>query len=49
MLTNILNVLIVGLMFILGAGTSVIIIGYMLVILVQKIYNKIKYGKSLYS
>jgi len=45
---NIFNILIVGLLFILGVGTSVVIIGYMLIILAQKIFNKIKYGKSLY-
>ena len=48
LLMNIFNILIVGLLFILGVGTSVVIIGYMLVILAQKIFNKIKYGKSLY-
>lgn len=46
---NIFNILIVALMFILGVGTSIIIIGYMFIILGQKIYNKIKHGKSLYS
>lgn len=45
---NILNILLVGLLFILGIGTSVVLIGYMLVILFQKFYGKIRYGKSLY-
>lgn len=45
---NIFSILIVAALFILGVGTSVIIIGYMLVILAQKIYNKVRYGKSLY-
>ena len=45
---NILSILLVALLFILGVGTSVVIIGYMFVILAQKIIGKIKYGKSLY-
>jgi len=45
---NILNILIVGLMCVLGIGSSVAIVGYMIVILIQKIYRKIRYGISLY-
>lgn len=45
---SILNILLVGLLFILGIGTSVVLISYMLIILVQKFYGKIRYGKSLY-
>ena len=45
---NIFNILIVGLLFILGVGTSIIIIGYMLVIIAHKIYGKLAHGKSLY-
>lgn len=32
----------------LGLGSSIAIVGYMLVIIVQKIYNKIAHGTSLY-
>ncbi|MBQ9140167.1 MAG: hypothetical protein IJX63_00045 [Lachnospiraceae bacterium] len=45
---NIFNILVVALMFILGIGTSVLIIGYMLVVIAQKIYGKLVHGKSLY-
>lgn len=44
---SILNILLVGLLFLLGVGTSFLIIGYMLIILFQKFYGKIRYGKSL--
>ncbi len=45
---NIFNILIVGLLFVLGIGTSIVIISYMLVIIAQKIYGKLAHGKSLY-
>lgn len=45
---NIFNILLVGLLFILGVGTSIVIIGYMIVILFHKIIGKIVHGKSLY-
>ncbi len=45
---NIFNILLVGLLFILGVGTSIVLIGYMIVILCQKIVGKIVHGKSLY-
>lgn len=45
---NILNILLVGLLFILGIGTSVVLIGYMLIILFQKFVGKLVHGKSLY-
>lgn len=45
---SIFNILIVGLLFILGVGTTIIIVGYMLVILAQKFLGKIVHGKSLY-
>jgi len=35
-------------MCVLGIGSSVAIVGYMIVILIQKIYRKIRYGISLY-
>lgn len=44
---SIFNILLVGLLFILGVGTSIVIIGYMLIILFQKFYGIIRYGKSL--
>ncbi|MBQ7776953.1 MAG: hypothetical protein IJ379_13640 [Lachnospiraceae bacterium] len=44
---DIFNILIVALMFILGVGTSVVLIGYMIIVLIGKIYGKIRYGKSL--
>jgi len=45
---NIASLLITIILSILGAGTSLVIIGYMLVIIVQKIYRKIAHGASLY-
>lgn len=45
---SIFNILLVGLLFILGVGTSVVLIGYMLVILFQKFAGKLLHGKSLY-
>lgn len=46
---NILNILLVGILFILGVGTSIVLIGYMLVILFQKFIGKLVHGKSLYN
>ncbi len=45
---SILNTLLVGLLFILGVGTSIVLIGYMLVVIFQKLYGKIVHGKSFY-
>lgn len=45
---NILNILLVGLLFLLGVGTSIIIVGYMIIILLQKFYGKLVHKKSLY-
>ena len=45
---NIASLLITIILSILGVGSSVIIIGYMLVIIAKKIYNKIAHGASLY-
>ncbi len=45
---NILNILLVGLLFILGVGTSIVLIAYMLVVIFQKLYGKVVHGKSLY-
>ncbi len=44
---NILNILIVAVMCILGIGSSLAIVGYMVVILAQKIYRKIRLGTPL--
>ena len=32
----------------LGLGSSVAIVGYMIIIIIQKVYNKIAHGASLY-
>lgn len=45
---SIFNILLVGILIILGVGTSIVIIGYMLVILFQKFVGKLVHGKSLY-
>lgn len=45
---NIFSILIVIVMCLLGAGSTLAIIGYMIIILAQKISRKIKYGASLY-
>ena len=45
---NIGSLLITIVLSILGVGSSLIIIGYMLVIIVKKIFNKIVHGASLY-
>lgn len=46
---NILIYPIILLYAILGGGSTIAIIGYLFVVLAQKIYNKIKYGTSLYA
>lgn len=33
----------------LGAGSSIVIVGYLFIVLAQKIRNKLKTGASLYS
>nr|MBQ8252901.1 hypothetical protein [Lachnospiraceae bacterium] len=45
---NIFMYIIVGLMAILGGGSTVAIVGYLFVVLFQKFYRKIRYGASLY-
>ena len=45
---NIFSILIVVVMCIMGIGSSVAIVGYMFVTIVQKIYRKVRYGISLY-
>ena len=46
---NILMYLITILYAIVGGGSTLVIIGYLFVVLAQKITRKIKYGTSLYS
>lgn len=45
---NIFSVLIVVIMCVMGIGSSVAIIGYLLVTIAKKIYRKMRYGISLY-
>ena len=45
---NIFSLLLTIIFCILGLGSSLAIIGYMIVIIVQKIANKIAHGASLY-
>ncbi len=40
---------IVALYVVLGAGSSIIIVGYLLLVLAQKIKNKLTKGASLYA
>ena len=45
---NIGSLIITIILSILGVGSSLVIIGYMLLIIAQKIYRKIAHGASLY-
>ncbi len=45
---NILLYVIVGLMALMGGGSTIVIVGYLFVVLFQKFYRKIRYGASLY-
>lgn len=45
---NILLYAIVGLMALMGGGSTIAIVGYLFVVLFKKIYRKIRYGASLY-
>lgn len=45
----ILNYLLVALMALVGGGSTICIVGYMIVILAGKIYRKIRFGASLYN
>ena len=49
MLSNILFYLIMIIYIILGGGTTIVLTGYMFIVLIQKIVNKVKHGSSLYS
>ena len=40
---------IVALYVLLGAGSSIVIVGYLFLVLAQKIMNKIRTGASLYA
>lgn len=46
---NILMIPIMVLYAIIGGGSTLLITGYLFVVLAQKIIGKIKYGKSLYA
>lgn len=45
---NIGSLIITIILSIIGVGSSLVIIGYMLLIIAQKIYRKIAHGASLY-
>lgn len=45
---NLFSILVTIIFVILGGGSTLFITAYMLIISIQKIYGKIKYGKSLY-
>ena len=45
---NIFSLILTIIFCLLGLGSSVAIVGYMLVIIIQKIINKIAHGASLY-
>ena len=45
---NIFSLLLTIIFCILGLGSSLAIVGYMIVIITQKIVNKIVHGASLY-
>lgn len=44
---NFFNILIIAVMGVMGIGSCVCIIGVMIVTIVQKIYNRVKYGTPL--
>lgn len=46
---NILTILIMILYAIVGGGSTLLITGYLFVVLAQKITRKIRFGTSLYS
>ncbi len=46
---NIATLLILGIYILLGGGSTIILVGYLFVVIAQKIMNKIKYGASLFS
>ena len=45
---NIFSLILTIIFCLLGLGSSIAIVGYMLIIIVQKIFNKIAHGASLY-
>ncbi len=49
MLSNILFYLIMIIYIILGGGATIVLTGYMFLVLGQKIVRKIKHGTSLYA
>lgn len=46
---NILTILIMILYAIVGGGSTLLITGYLFIVLAQKITRKIRFGTSLYS
>ena len=46
---NIATLIILGIYILLGGGSTNILVGYMFVVIAQKIMKKIKYGASLFS
>ena len=46
---NIATLIILGIYILLGGGSIIILVGYMFVVIAQKIMKKIKYGASLFS
>lgn len=46
---NIATLVILGIYILLGGGSTIILVGYMFVVIAQKIMKKIKYGVSLFS
>lgn len=46
---NIATLIILGIYILLGGGSTIILVGYLFVVLAQKIIRKIKYGASLFS
>lgn len=46
---NIATLIILGIYILLGGGSTIILVGYMFVVIAQKIMKKIKYGASLFS
>ena len=48
MLSNIIFYIIMIIYIILGGGTTIVLTGYMFIVLAQKIIRKVKHGTSLY-
>lgn len=46
---NVIMYPVVALYVVLGAGSSIVMVGYMLMVLAEKIFRKFRYGASLYA